>query len=152
MHGFAQVSARLRLVERGAARTGAKSGVAERNSGTWRMEWDSNPRYAFDVYALSRRAPSTARPSIRYRPAYSPCFRCLSSPVTIFPEFPKLPQVQPKPATRAGHNHPGLRADLRCPQARRPQTFQGQKLLFRQFDGGGDGIRTHDRTINPITV
>lgn len=40
MHGFAQVSARLRLVERGAARTGAKSGVAERNSGTWRRRWD----------------------------------------------------------------------------------------------------------------
>lgn len=40
MHGFAQVSARLRLVERGAARTGAKSGVAERNSGTWRMGCD----------------------------------------------------------------------------------------------------------------
>ncbi len=31
---------------------------------TWRMRWDSNPRYAFDVYALSRRAPSTARPPI----------------------------------------------------------------------------------------
>jgi hypothetical protein len=29
------------------------------------MGWDSNPRYAFDVYALSRRAPSTARPPIR---------------------------------------------------------------------------------------
>ena len=28
------------------------------------MGWDSNPRYAFDVYALSRRAPSTARPPI----------------------------------------------------------------------------------------
>lgn len=41
MHGFAQVSARLRLVERGAARTGAKSGLAERNSGTWRRRRDS---------------------------------------------------------------------------------------------------------------
>ena len=29
------------------------------------MGWDSNPRYAFDVYTLSRRAPSTARPPIR---------------------------------------------------------------------------------------
>jgi hypothetical protein len=34
----------------------------------WRMGWDSNPRYAFDVYALSRRAPSTARPPIPHRP------------------------------------------------------------------------------------
>ena len=31
----------------------------------WRRERDSNPRYAFDVYTLSRRAPSTARPSLR---------------------------------------------------------------------------------------
>src|SRR5579859_6558030 len=31
----------------------------------WRMGWDSNPRYAFDVYTLSRRAPSTARPPIQ---------------------------------------------------------------------------------------
>ena len=31
----------------------------------WRRGWDSNPRYAFDVYTLSRRAPSTARPPLR---------------------------------------------------------------------------------------
>ncbi len=29
---------------------------------------DSNPRYAFDVYTLSRRAPSTTRP---------PLYKCL---------------------------------------------------------------------------
>lgn len=33
-----------------------------------RREGDSNPRYAFDVYTLSRRAPSTARPSLLYVP------------------------------------------------------------------------------------
>ena len=31
---------------------------------SWRTEGDSNPRYAFDVYTLSRRAPSTARPPV----------------------------------------------------------------------------------------
>ncbi len=31
----------------------------------WRRERDSNPRYAFGVYALSRGAPSTTRPSLR---------------------------------------------------------------------------------------
>ena len=32
-----------------------------------RRKWDSNPRYPFEVYALSRRAPSTTRPSLRFR-------------------------------------------------------------------------------------
>ena len=31
----------------------------------WRRERDSNPRWAFDPYALSRGAPSTTRPSLR---------------------------------------------------------------------------------------
>src|SRR5262249_44980539 len=31
----------------------------------WRRERDSNPRRAFDPYALSRGAPSTTRPSLR---------------------------------------------------------------------------------------
>ena len=31
----------------------------------WRREWDSNPRYPFEVHALSRRVPSAARPSLR---------------------------------------------------------------------------------------
>ncbi len=31
----------------------------------WRRERDSNPRYAFDVNTLSRRAPSTTRPPLR---------------------------------------------------------------------------------------
>src|SRR4051812_46981192 len=30
----------------------------------WRSGRDSNPRYAFDVYSLSRRAPSTTRPPL----------------------------------------------------------------------------------------
>ncbi len=29
-----------------------------------RREWDSNPRYPFEVYTLSRRAPSTTRPPL----------------------------------------------------------------------------------------
>ncbi len=32
---------------------------------SWRTEGDSNPRYACDVYTLSRRAPSTTRPPVR---------------------------------------------------------------------------------------
>lgn len=34
----------------------------------WRSGRDSNPRYAFDVYSLSRRAPSTTRPPLRRNP------------------------------------------------------------------------------------
>ena len=30
----------------------------------WRRERDSNPRYAFGIYTLSRGAPSTTRPSL----------------------------------------------------------------------------------------
>ena len=33
----------------------------------WRRERDSNPRYAINVHTLSRRAPSTARTSLRKR-------------------------------------------------------------------------------------
>src|SRR5690554_8173419 len=35
---------------------------------SWRTEGDSNPRYAINVYTLSRRAPSTARPPVRTLP------------------------------------------------------------------------------------
>jgi hypothetical protein len=35
------------------------------NSKNWRRERDSNPRWAFDPYTLSRGAPSTTRPSLR---------------------------------------------------------------------------------------
>ena len=34
--------------------------------GNWRRERDSNPRWAFGPYALSRGAPSTTRPSLRH--------------------------------------------------------------------------------------
>src|SRR5271156_7173570 len=37
----------------------------------WRRGRDSNPRWAFDPYALSRGAPSTTRPPLRIG-AYSP--------------------------------------------------------------------------------
>src|ERR1700730_11157652 len=40
------------------------SDIPER--GKWRRERDSNPRWAFGPYALSRGAPSTTRPSLRY--------------------------------------------------------------------------------------
>ena len=33
----------------------------------WRRERDSNPRWALDPYTLSRGAPSTTRPSLRYQ-------------------------------------------------------------------------------------
>src|SRR5690349_5311628 len=33
--------------------------------GRWRSGRDSNPRYGFAVYSLSRRAPSTTRPPLR---------------------------------------------------------------------------------------
>src|ERR1039457_2372100 len=35
----------------------------------WRRERDSNPRYAINIHTLSRRAPSTARTSLRKREA-----------------------------------------------------------------------------------
>ena len=31
----------------------------------WRIEWDSNSRYALGVHTISNRAPSTTRPSIQ---------------------------------------------------------------------------------------
>ncbi len=37
----------------------------------WRRERDSNPRWAFDPYALSRGAPSTTRPSLRSKKSRS---------------------------------------------------------------------------------
>ncbi len=37
---------------------------------------DSNPRYAFGVYTLSRRAPSTARTPLQCRHKGIPFFRC----------------------------------------------------------------------------
>ena len=33
----------------------------------WRRKRDSNPRYAINVYTLSRRAPSTTQPPLRMR-------------------------------------------------------------------------------------
>src|SRR6185369_4687116 len=41
------------------------AGAATRQG--WRSGRDSNPRYGFAVYSLSRRAPSTTRPPLRYR-------------------------------------------------------------------------------------
>ena len=39
----------------------------------WRRGWDSNPREAFDLYSLSRGAPSTTRPPLHT--ALSKAFR-----------------------------------------------------------------------------
>jgi hypothetical protein len=44
----------------------------------WRRERDSNPRRAFDPYTLSRGAPSTTRPSLRFSRKPS-CFQLLES-------------------------------------------------------------------------
>lgn len=41
----------------------------------WRRGRDSNPRYAFDVYSLSRGAPSTTRPPLRWHRDYVVTFR-----------------------------------------------------------------------------
>jgi hypothetical protein len=40
-------------------------GEMPENGRKWRRGRDSNPRYAFDVYSLSRGAPSTTRPPLR---------------------------------------------------------------------------------------
>ena len=42
-------------------------GVSDTARQGWRSGRDSNPRYGFAVYSLSRRAPSTTRPPLRYR-------------------------------------------------------------------------------------
>ena len=39
--------------------------ISSKINAEWRSGRDSNPRYAFDVYSLSRRAPSTTRPPLR---------------------------------------------------------------------------------------
>src|SRR5688572_12087395 len=41
------------------------SNQAQVSGKNWRRERDSNPRWAFDPYTLSRGAPSTTRPSLR---------------------------------------------------------------------------------------
>jgi hypothetical protein len=46
-------------------RTVTQGQSAVRGWAGWRRERDSNPRWAFDPYTLSRGAPSTTRPSLR---------------------------------------------------------------------------------------
>ena len=41
----------------------------------WRRERDSNPRYAINVYTLSRRAPSATRTPLRISACGLPCYR-----------------------------------------------------------------------------
>lgn len=49
-----------------SASSGQSAGISVPTLGLkWRSGRDSNPRYAFDVYSLSRRAPSTTRPPLR---------------------------------------------------------------------------------------
>ncbi len=50
------------MMERVSHRWSADGGDATHK---WRRGRDSNPRYAFDVYSLSRGAPSTTRPPLR---------------------------------------------------------------------------------------
>ena len=62
----------------------------------WRSGRDSNPRYGFAVYSLSRRAPSTTRPPLRIclgrRPLSGDCF---GSKVAARIGRPYLPRMTP---------------------------------------------------------
>ena len=49
----------------GNAGTGTQGNLVPISVPNWRRRGDSNPRYAFGVYSLSRRAPSTTRPPLR---------------------------------------------------------------------------------------
>ena len=49
----------------GNAGTGTQGNLVPISVPNWRRRRDSNPRYAFGVYSLSRRAPSTTRPRLR---------------------------------------------------------------------------------------
>jgi site-specific DNA recombinase len=51
-----------------ASGSGTSPGAVPSFVPKWRSRRDSNPRYAFDVYTLSRRAPSTTRPLLRMTP------------------------------------------------------------------------------------
>ncbi len=46
--------------------------------GIWRRERDSNPRYAINVYTLSRRAPSATRTPLRNRSPFYQVSACQS--------------------------------------------------------------------------
>ena len=53
----------------------------------WRRERDSNPRYAINVYTLSRGAPSATRPPLRFLKLvllYSCCSFSFESGATLF--------------------------------------------------------------------
>jgi hypothetical protein len=54
-----------RLVGTSAGAVLAFGCAVSRGKTRWRSGRDSNPRYAFGVYSLSRRAPSTTRPPLR---------------------------------------------------------------------------------------
>src|SRR5215208_2944883 len=56
-------SRRARLTPR-ETKTSVDNGEFQKIGG-WRSGRDSNPRYGFAVYSLSRRAPSTTRPPLR---------------------------------------------------------------------------------------
>ncbi len=62
----------LRMLSSGNVRPSAAIGVP-RSGPKWRRGWDSNPREAFDLYSLSRGAPSTTRPPLHT--ALSKAFR-----------------------------------------------------------------------------
>src|SRR5690606_35625937 len=56
----------LKTLIAGQVRQSAAIGVP-RGGLKWRRGWDSNPRDPFEVYSLSRGAPSTTRPPLRGR-------------------------------------------------------------------------------------
>lgn len=76
----------------------------------WRTEGDSNPRYALNVYTLSRRAPSTARPPVR----------CVIS------KEKRQPAILASPIDRQhALNVPGDRVDLKVYFLPRNEVFKG---------------------------
>ncbi len=63
--GFARALAQNLAQPRGFGRpTRVPASPSPTTQTRWRREWDSNPRY-LAVHALSKRAPSTTRPSLR---------------------------------------------------------------------------------------
>ena len=56
------------LLSRGIVGDNSRSRIfGDKARSAWRRGRDSNPRYAYHVYSLSRGAPSTTRPPLRER-------------------------------------------------------------------------------------
>lgn len=82
------------------------AGLLTDRSDIWRKRRDSNPRYPFEVYTLSRRAPSTARTLFPDKPP--PADSRLGGPNV--PQGTKIPENKKIPAThlRVPHERSSL--------------------------------------------